>query len=239
MMTNNIKKIESLILEMNGLDFTKKVELDAFLSKIQNVIVSIFGEEHHYAINLVKDAKARFTPQFSTSLKEYRSAEKESLDVGKKDLNASLESVLAFLNSHKSKESNSNFIDNSIIDRLRQKVTTNFDTQKLIKYLEEINYNYQAENFLTCAILTRAVLNYIPPIFSQTNFRNVVSNHSTNPYTRKNDNFDTLEQGMRKIGDLHNHDMIKKTESIPTKNQIEPYKPQFEYLLNEIIAKVN
>lgn len=238
MSSSNITRIQLLIDEIDNFDFNRKSELDSFFIKIQNEIVGIFGKDHYYSINLVKDAKVGFVPTHSVSLKDFRVSERENWNKGKQNLKTSLETVLSSLQTQLNQESSMNFIDSSLIEKLRNTRTSNFDSQKLIRYFEEINFNYRAGNYLTCAILARAVLNYIPPIFGQSNFRNIVSNHAVNPYTRKNDNLDTLEQGLRKIGDLHNHDMIKKTESIPTKNQIEPYKPQFEYLTNEIISNI-
>ena len=43
-----------------------------------------------------------------------------------------------------------------------------------------------------------------------------------------------LEEGARDVGDLHTHDTVNRFPVLPTKNQLEPYKPALEILFNEI-----
>ena len=43
-----------------------------------------------------------------------------------------------------------------------------------------------------------------------------------------------LEGSARLVAGLHTHRLIRATEFLPTRNHIEPYKPSFELLLQEI-----
>lgn len=40
----------------------------------------------------------------------------------------------------------------------------------------------------------------------------------------------------RPIADLHTHILMRKRESLPSRNQVEPYKASFELLLHEVIV---
>jgi hypothetical protein len=112
--------------------------------------------------------------------------------------------------------------------------SNNFDFSKLIKLVEELNMNYKFGNYLSSLLLLRAIINHIPPVFGYKTFSEYVSqaNRSTKSILQK------LEDEARPIADLHNHMTIRKFENIPSKNQIEPYKPSIEILINEIINKV-
>jgi hypothetical protein len=75
-------------------------------------------------------------------------------------------------------------------------------------------------------------MNHVPPIFGQTTFNALVSQsgRSVKPMLER------LEKEARPIADLHTHILIRRSESLPTKNQVEPYKGSFELLLQEAIT---
>src|SRR5262249_19419363 len=80
---------------------------------------------------------------------------------------------------------------------------TPFDLRKLVRLCEELNICYRNECFFAVAILTRAVLDYVPPVFGYRNFVEVVNNY---PWPRsQKDALSHLENSARKIADLHLH----------------------------------
>ncbi len=239
MIGNNLKIIQGLIDELTNLDFAQKAHLDSLFQRIQNSLLSIYEAEHPFCNTIIKIARKEFVPQLSTSITEFKANESNCWNTGKTNLIYSLKSVENELKNKIYQINSSDFIDITLIERLKLKATANFSKDKLIRYCEELNYNYRAGNYLASTIIARAILNYVPPIFGQNTFPNIVTNYNINRNTRKNDNLETLQQGLRKIGDLHNHDVIKQNDIVPTKNQIEPYKPQFEYLIIEIISIIN
>ena len=81
----------------------------------------------------------------------------------------------------------------------------------------------------------RAVMNYNPPLFGHTTFDQVVAQSGRS----LKDSFSHLQDGLRKIADFHTHRTMKRCDIYPTVAQIEPFKPQFELLLNEIVGKLN
>lgn len=130
--------------------------------------------------------------------------------------------------------SNSSFVDKDLLEKLKLARSNKFDFSKLIKFIEELNINYKMGNYLSAILLLRAIINHIPPIFRFKTFPEYVSqaNRSIKSILQK------LLCEAKPISDLHNHITIRKLENLPSKNQIEPYKPSVEILINEIIIKV-
>lgn len=127
------------------------------------------------------------------------------------------------------------FVDPRVIAELRQINHRNFDLTKVIRFCEELNASYQARNFLASILLIRALLNHIPPIFGHSSFLQVVNS------SRKSlkELLKPLEEIARDVADLHTHCLIRHKESLPTQNQVEPFRANFEVLLLEIIAQLS
>ena len=126
------------------------------------------------------------------------------------------------------------FIDSSVIKNLSQVQSQNYDLTKVIQFCREINGTFNAGYFLSTALLIRALINHIPPIFGHQTFQQVVSQATK---TRK-ELFKPLDEVARDIGDLHTHDTIRHKENLPTMRQLEPFKPSIEVLLQEIITEL-
>jgi len=52
-----------------------------------------------------------------------------------------------------------------------------FDLTKLIELCKELNECYDNESFLAVAMLVRAILDHIPPIFGYDSFAEIASNY--------------------------------------------------------------
>lgn len=130
---------------------------------------------------------------------------------------------------------NAAFVAPQLLHLLRSAEHKAFDYAKLVRFCEELNDAYRRGHYLTSALLIRAVMNHVPPIFGQTSFSGVVgqASRSIKPMLER------LEKEARPIADLHTHYMIRAKEPLPTRNQIEPYKGCFELLINEIIAQAD
>jgi hypothetical protein len=50
--------------------------------------------------------------------------------------------------------------------------------------------------------------------------------------------FKPLDDVARDVADLHTHDLIRHKEVLPTKNQLEPFKANLEFLLQEVLVEV-
>lgn len=125
------------------------------------------------------------------------------------------------------------FIAPEVMTRLREATPTTFDFRKLIGFCEELEDAYRRGNLLSAALLIRAVMNHVPPVFGQQTFAQVVANASRSMKPM----LERLEKEARLVADLHTHQLIRARESLPSRNQVEPYKGPFELLLQEVIAR--
>ncbi|WP_286926205.1 hypothetical protein [Flavobacterium sp. UBA4197] len=127
------------------------------------------------------------------------------------------------------------YIDESRINSLNEiKNESEFDLSKLIRLCEELNFNYSNENYYSVAMLGRAIIDHIPPIFGDKSFNSTYDNNPDISRSVKK-NFKHLGESMRSIGDgiLHSH--IRRSESLPTRNQIN-FSQDLDVLLGEIVS---
>lgn len=130
---------------------------------------------------------------------------------------------------------NAAFIDFVVLQELREIKAAQFDTSKLVRMCEELNDCYSRSNYISSILLLRAVINHVPPVFGKETFAQVVA-HSGSSIKKI---IDKLQDESRPIADLHTHILMRKKESCPSRNQIEPYKASFEVLIQEIISKLS
>jgi len=122
------------------------------------------------------------------------------------------------------------FVDATLVARIASFSSQPFNLTKLVRFAVELNENYRRSNYLSCALLIRAVINHVPPIFGGRTFGQVVASSGRSVKAI----LGQLEESARDIGDLHTHEIVDGYSSPPTKNQIEPYKPALEVLFKEI-----
>ena len=125
----------------------------------------------------------------------------------------------------------SSFIADSRIDELRNLASPEFDFQKLIRLCEELNSSYDSGNLYATAMLTRAVLDHVPPIFEKKNFDEVASNYGGKSFKNT---MQHLNSASRNVADTHLHQQIRKREALPTPQQVYCGQ-QLDVLLEEII----
>lgn len=129
---------------------------------------------------------------------------------------------------------NSLFLDGNTLQQLRTTTCTTYDLCKLVRFCEELNDAYARGNYLSTALLIRAVMNHVPPAFGCKTFKEVTAQAGRSLKVI----FERLEDSARPIADLHTHALIRNREVLPTKHQVEPYKPAFELLIQEVIVRV-
>ena len=102
---------------------------------------------------------------------------------------------------------------------------------KLLKLCEELNDCHKANSVLSIIMLTRALIDHVPPIFGCRTFNEVVNNYSGTKSFKGN--MERLNSSSRKIADQHLHTPIRNSESIPTMNQVD-FSNDVDVLLAEV-----
>jgi len=130
--------------------------------------------------------------------------------------------------------SNAAFLNPDILIQLKTVTGARLDLRKLVKMCEELNDAYARGNYISSALLIRAIMNHVPPVFGAALFSEVVA-HSGRSLKAI---LERLNEDARPIADLHTHCLMRATEHLPTKNQLEPYKAAFEVLMQEVLVRV-
>lgn len=132
-----------------------------------------------------------------------------------------------------SSQAGSSFIASSRIEELRKSPSADFDFQKLIRLCEELNSSYDNGNYYATAMLTRGVLDHVPPLFGHSTFAQVANNYSGGGRSFK-EAMQHLDGAARKVGDAHLHMPIRNSETLPTPHQVY-CGSQLDFLLSEIV----
>ena len=133
--------------------------------------------------------------------------------------------------SIKTKEKD-DYVDNKRIEELKNIVNQDFDLTRLIKLCEEINMAHQHDCFMSIAMIMRAIIDHIPPIFKVSSFAEVANNYGGS--TSFNDSMKLLQRSLRKVADSHLHVQIRERETLPTFTQVN-FKADLDFLLSEIV----
>ncbi|MCR6501786.1 hypothetical protein MUO32_22360 [Shinella sp. CPCC 101442] len=123
-------------------------------------------------------------------------------------------------------------VDPTRIESLRAIKSSNFDLARLIRLCEELNLAFATESYLSMAMLTRAIVDHVPPIFGKMTFSEVANNYGGATLKRELKHLDTTA---RNIADLHLHSQIRKKEALPTITQVDSSN-SLDVLLAEIVV---
>jgi hypothetical protein len=124
-------------------------------------------------------------------------------------------------------------IAESRLDERRKLASAKFDLRKLVRMCEELNIVSREECHFATAMLTRGLLDHIPPLFGQTSFKEVANNYGGAGKSFK-DTMELLEKGARKVADAHLHMPIREGETLPVAQQVN-FASQLDVLLSEIV----
>ena len=124
------------------------------------------------------------------------------------------------------------YVDNARIQELRLIDSEIVDLSKLISICEELNKCYANDCFFAVAMLVRAIVDHVPPIFGATSFSEVISSYKGSRSFKESMN--NLDKSLRKIADSHLHVQIRKSEVLPKKTQIN-FSPDLDVLLSEVV----
>jgi hypothetical protein len=129
---------------------------------------------------------------------------------------------------------NAAFLHTDVLLKLKAISGARLDPTKLARMCEELNDAYARGNYVSSTLLLRAIINHVPPVFGATTFAEVVAQAGRSVRTI----LARLNEEARPIADLHTHTLMRQTEHVPTKNQLEPYKASFEVLIQEVLVSL-
>jgi hypothetical protein len=117
-------------------------------------------------------------------------------------------------------------IADSRIDKLRSLKATRLDFQKLIRLCEELNTVYSQGCYLATIMLTRSLLDHVPPVFGKKKFTEVANNYGDGgkSFTEA---MQQLEAAARKIANAYLHMFMRANETVPTAQQVN-FGPQLD-----------
>jgi hypothetical protein len=123
-------------------------------------------------------------------------------------------------------------VEPTLLSQLSELKSSRLDVTSLVRMCREINSSHSHGNVLATVLLMRTVLNHVPPAFGCDTFGQV----SANVGKSLKESFNHLETGLRKVADFHAHRKIGTSEFYPSMAQVEPFKPQFELLLQQVLS---
>lgn len=124
-------------------------------------------------------------------------------------------------------------VDPARIEALKKISNEKYDLTKLVRLCQEMNLAFATESYLSMAMLTRAIIDHVPPIFGMKNFSEVANNYGGSSSVKKE--FKNLETTARNIADLHLHSHIRRKEVLPNLTQVD-VSNSLDLLLSEIIS---
>lgn len=124
------------------------------------------------------------------------------------------------------------YIDPRRLSQIRGITNDMFDLTKLTRLCEELNESYKDESYFAVAMLVRAILDHVPPIFGCNNFAQIASKHGGKSFK---ESMVYLDNSSRKIADRHLHSQIRKRENLPYATQVN-FANDLDVLLEEIVA---
>ena len=119
------------------------------------------------------------------------------------------------------------------LDELRALSSPDFDFTRLIRLCEELNVASREDCHFATGMLTRAVLDHVPPVFRVKSFAEVANNYVGGSKSFR-ETMLHLDTAAKKIADGLLHTQIRKSETLPNAQQVNFAAP-LDLLLSEII----
>ena len=123
------------------------------------------------------------------------------------------------------------YVSATRLAELRALKNPQWDFTKLVQLCNELNLAHEHACHYAVAMLLRAIIDHVPPVFGVTTFSQVVANHSAGRSFKGS--MEHLDIALRKIADGHLHQPIRNKEVLPAETQV-AFQPQLDQLLGEI-----
>lgn len=135
------------------------------------------------------------------------------------------------MESNEDKEPSEPYVSEKRINELRNVKSTRFDLSKLIRLCEELNVAHYNRSFMSIAMIGRAIIDHIPPIFSVKSLSEISTYSGAQSFK---ESVAKLNDFLRKIADSHLHVRIRSKEVLPEFPQVD-FRQPLDSLLSEIV----
>ncbi|MEZ0308561.1 MAG: hypothetical protein ACAH21_11585, partial [Ramlibacter sp.] len=128
------------------------------------------------------------------------------------------------------------FVSITRLGELQAIPNATWDVTRLVRLCEELNLVHEAGCIMATAMLGRAVMDHIPPIFGKGSFAEVANNHTAGGQAGKSfkESMENLQKSVRPIADSHLHLHIRHKEVLPSPVQVQ-FGRDLDVLLGEVI----
>jgi hypothetical protein len=113
--------------------------------------------------------------------------------------------------------------------------TGGWDTKRLVRMLQELNSANQNGMHMATAMLVRAIVDHVPPIFSAKNFTEVANNIGGRSIGQS---LKHLDNSLRSIADNQLHAHIRPREVLPSESQVD-FRQDLDVLLQEVLRVIH
>lgn len=241
------KREYSNVLILGGDCYPTYTDCEELVNKLRKIVTAKVNRLLGY-VTPEKDRKKisdlyQYVVGSLLSIKQVHCVYSTSNDDFKTILTQKIQEVLNYedlygIENHYSIRGESVYINPDIIKALKNTNSVKWDLTKLIALLEEVNSSYKLGNYYSCIFILRAILDHIPPVFSQNNIQGLVNN-----YPWSNSKHATMRKKMEKLLDFYNTGHIKIHTPISKKKQYVdsadlPESSNFNLLLEEMISQL-
>lgn len=126
------------------------------------------------------------------------------------------------------------FVDPDRLAALAASLSPAYDLTRLITLCQELNVCWAGGAYYAVAMLTRALIDHIPPIFGKTSFGEVVDNVSFPRSTKEA--LRHLDESARNTADQHLHLIITSHEMPPSRTQVD-CRGYLDTLITEVVKR--
>lgn len=242
LLVSNLQARGILVGEQVGLEMKELFEKDvkargnAFLVLFEKVAPpsNIVADLINYISEVLKNTIAEHQNQLDVLCRRFKCDKMLYLNVSHENIVRLINAKIDLLMRAPSKDKavKIEYVSESRLSELRSIVSKQYDLKRLVRLCEEVNICYSNNCYHAVAVLTRAILDHIPPIFKSKNFSEVANNYSGGK------SFSEIAKKLdgitRKIADKHLHTPVRTKEVLPSEPQIDN-KQGMDVLLAEIV----
>lgn len=235
---SDIEELEASIENFKRLEFNYKSnssfdsQYQQWLTEAVDILEEIFGANNKFSANIINKSNAPYAFNMGGNVS------KEVIS----DILGYLKAALKSAKRKKERQGLENdfqnsdpFVENSRIQQLKEIETEKYDLKKVLRICKELNVAKQNQSYLSIPLLTRSLIDHVPPIFDCNSFNEVTNNYGSKSFK---ESMKHLNKSSRKIADSFLHTQIRKRESLPNFTQVN-FSSDLDVLLGEIIRILN